>query len=97
MTAGTGALEDAMSHYSGETGAWWTEFPGSDGATWSVPAPPSPGMPVPAQDGIRGAFSRRALKHGIIVTPGKRERARREATAERRRQLLTAIREPSLA
>jgi MinD-like ATPase involved in chromosome partitioning or flagellar assembly len=90
------ALEDAMSQYPGETGAWWTEFPGSDKATWSAPPPPSAGSPVPAQDGVRGAVSRRAVRHGLIVTPGKRERARREAMAERRRQLIAAIREPSL-
>jgi hypothetical protein len=40
--------------------------------------------------------SRRAARHGLIVTPGKRERARREAIAERRRQVIAAIREPSL-
>jgi MinD-like ATPase involved in chromosome partitioning or flagellar assembly len=38
----------------------------------------------------------RALKHGLVVMPGKRERARREATAQRRRQTIAAIREPSL-
>jgi MinD-like ATPase involved in chromosome partitioning or flagellar assembly len=85
-----------MSQYSGETGTWWTHFPGSDKAAWSAPSPTSRGIPVPAQDGVRGAVSRRALKHGLIVAPGKRERARREATAERRCQLVAAIREPSL-
>jgi MinD-like ATPase involved in chromosome partitioning or flagellar assembly len=84
-----------MSQHSGETGTWWTDFPGSDKATWSTPSPSSAGIPVPAQDGVRGAVSRRALKHGLIVTPGKHERARREVTAERRRQVIAAIREPS--
>src|SRR5215467_12107020 len=96
MIGGPGALEDAMSQYSGETGTWWTDFPGSDKAGWSAPAPPSPGIPAPAQDGVRGAVSRRTLKHGLVVAPGKRERARREETAERRRELVAAIREPSL-
>jgi hypothetical protein len=32
----------------------------------------------------------------VIVTPGRRERARREVLAQRRRQLIAAIREPSL-
>src|SRR5262245_52918325 len=85
-----------MSQYSGETGTWWTDFPGSDKAAWSGPSPPSSGIPAPAQDGVRGAVSRRAFRHGFVVAPGKRERARREATAERRRQLVAAIREPSL-
>ena len=85
-----------MSQHEGEMGTWWTDFSGSDRATWSAPSPPSPGMPVPAQDGVRGAVSRRALKHGIIVTPGKHERAKREAAAEQRRQIVAAIREPSL-
>lgn len=85
-----------MSQNSGEMGTWWTGFPGSDKATWSAPSPPSPGIAMPAQDGIRGAVSRQALKHGLIVTPGKRERARREEEAERRRQVIAAIREPSL-
>ena len=85
-----------MSEYPGETGAWWTEFPGSGKATWSAPAPLSAGSPAPARDGVRGAVSRRAVKHGLIVTPGKRERARREAIAERRREVIAAIREPSL-
>lgn len=85
-----------MSQHSGEMGTWWTEFTGSDRATWSAPSPSSPGLPGPAQDGIRGAVSRRALKHGVIVTPGKRERAKREVIAEWRRQVIAAIREPSL-
>jgi MinD-like ATPase involved in chromosome partitioning or flagellar assembly len=85
-----------MSQYSGETGTWWTDLPGSDKAVWSAPSPLSPGIPAPAQDGVRGAVSRRTLKHGFVVAPGKRERARREETAERRRELVAAIREPSL-
>ncbi len=84
-----------MSEYAGEIGAWWTGFPGSEAATWSAPSP-ALSIPAPAQDGVRGAVSRRALKHGLVVTPGKRERARREAVAERRRQIIAAIREPSL-
>jgi len=82
-----------MSQYSDELGAWWTEFPGSDKATWLASAPHAP---APAQDGVRGAMSRRALKRGFIVPPGKRERARREKTAEWRRQTVGGIREPSL-
>jgi hypothetical protein len=83
-----------MSEYSAETGAWWTGFPGSGKAAWSAPAPF--GLQAPARDGLRGAVSRRAAKHGVIVTPGRRERAGREALARRRRQLIAAIREPSL-
>jgi MinD-like ATPase involved in chromosome partitioning or flagellar assembly len=45
---------------------------------------------------MRGAVSRRALKHGLIVAPGRRERAKREQTAEWRRQTIAAIRAPSL-
>jgi MinD-like ATPase involved in chromosome partitioning or flagellar assembly len=86
-----------MSQYSDEVGAWWTGFPGSDRATWSaLSPPPSLGMRAPAQAGVRGAVSRRALKHGLIVTPGRRERARREAIAERWRLTIAAIREPPL-
>jgi MinD-like ATPase involved in chromosome partitioning or flagellar assembly len=86
-----------MSQYSDQTGAWWTGLGGSDSATWSGPAPP-PGLGIlaPAQEGVRGAVSRRASKHGLIVTPGKRERIRRELVAERRRRIIAAIREPSL-
>jgi MinD-like ATPase involved in chromosome partitioning or flagellar assembly len=85
-----------MSRYPDETGAWWTEFPGNGGATWVPAAPPSSGPPAPAQDGVRGALSRRALRHGLIVPPGRRERARREAIAQWRHQRIAAIREPSL-
>ncbi len=82
-----------MSQYSDELGAWWTEFPGSDRATWLASAA---GGLVPAREGFRGAVSRRALRRGLVVTPGKRERARREKTAQWRRQTVAGIREPSL-
>jgi MinD-like ATPase involved in chromosome partitioning or flagellar assembly len=36
------------------------------------------------------------LRHGLVVPPSRRERARREAIAEWRRQTIAAIREPSL-
>lgn len=85
-----------MSQYPDELGAWWTEFPGSDRATWLAPSALSSGALAPAQDGVRGAVSRRALKHGLVLPPGRRERARREETAEWRRQTIAAIREPSL-
>jgi hypothetical protein len=82
-----------MSQYPDETGSWWTEFPGSDRATWLTN---SLGALAPAQDGMRGALSRRALKRGLVVPAGKRERAKRETVAEWRRQTIAAIREPSL-
>jgi hypothetical protein len=82
-----------MSQYPDETGSWWTEFPGSDRATWLTN---SLGALAPAQDGMRGALSRRALRRGLVVPAGKRERAKREAVAEWRRQTIAAIREPSL-
>ena len=82
-----------MSQYSDELGAWWTEFPGSDRATWLASAP---GALAPARNGIRGAMSRRALRRGVVVPPGKRERAQREKIAEWRRQTVAGIREPSL-
>jgi MinD-like ATPase involved in chromosome partitioning or flagellar assembly len=85
-----------MSQYPDDLGAWWTDFPGSDRATWSTSSPPSPSALAPAQDGVRGALSRKALKHRFVVPPGKRERVRREAEAEWRRQTIAAIREPSL-
>ena len=85
-----------MSRYAEETGAWWTEFAGNGGITWTPAAPPSFGALTPAQDGVRGALSRRALRHGLVVPPGRRERARREAIAEWRHQRVAAIREPSL-
>src|SRR5215472_4313684 len=83
-----------MSRYPDELGEWWTGFPGSDAAAWVTPAPPS--VVPPAAEGVRGALSRRALRHGLVVAPGKRERAKREAVAEWRRQTIAAIREPSL-
>jgi hypothetical protein len=82
-----------MSEYSDELGAWWTEFPGSDRAAWLASAP---GAVAPATEGVRGAMSRRALRHGVVVPPGKRERARRDKTAQWRRQTVEGIREPSL-
>ena len=86
-----------MSQYSDGTGAWWSELPGSDKATWSAPLPsPGTGIPAPAQDGVRGAVARRTLKHGLVVGPGKRERARYETVAAQRRRTIAAIREPSL-
>src|SRR5215467_11379380 len=85
-----------MSQYPDEMGAWWSEFPGSDRASWLAPSPSALGPLTPAQEGVRGAVSRRVLKHRVILPPGKRERAKREAVAEWRRQTIAAIREPSL-
>ncbi len=85
-----------MTQYPGEPGGWWTEFPGSERAAWAIPSPPSRGDPASARDGVRGAVSRQALKHRLALTSGKRERARREAAAEWRRQRTVGIREPSL-
>jgi MinD-like ATPase involved in chromosome partitioning or flagellar assembly len=85
-----------MSRYIDETGAWWTEFQGNGRVAWVPAAPPSFDVPAPAQDGVRGALSRRVLRHGLVVPPGRRERARREATADWRRQTMAAIRGPSL-
>jgi MinD-like ATPase involved in chromosome partitioning or flagellar assembly len=82
-----------MSQYPDEAGEWWGQLSGSGRATWAMPPP---GGFSPAQDGVRGVFSRRALKHGLVVPPGRRERARREATDEWRRQVIAAIRVPSL-
>jgi MinD-like ATPase involved in chromosome partitioning or flagellar assembly len=84
-----------MAQYPDEPGGWWTEFPGSERAAWATPSPPSRGDPAPARDGARDA-SRRALKHMLVPSSGKRERARREAVAEWRRQIIAAVREPSL-
>ena len=36
------------------------------------------------------------FKHGLVLTPGRRERARHEAAAKWRRQRIAAIRQPSL-
>jgi MinD-like ATPase involved in chromosome partitioning or flagellar assembly len=85
-----------MSQYPDEPGAWWTEFPGSDKAAWAMSAPSFPGGPAPTRDGVRDAGSRRALKHRLVFSPGRRERARREAVAEWRRQRIAGIRAPSL-
>ena len=82
-----------MSQYPDELGSWWTGFPGSDRATWLAPHPGGLG---PAREGVRGSVSRRALKRGFILPPGKRERAKREETAQWRRQTVDCIREPSL-
>jgi MinD-like ATPase involved in chromosome partitioning or flagellar assembly len=85
-----------MSHYPDDLGAWWTEFPGSDRPSWAAPTPPAANQPTPAQDGVRGALSRQSLKRRLVIPAGRRERARREAAAEWRRQIVDAIREPSL-
>ena len=85
-----------MSQYPDELGSWWTEFPGSDRATWLTPSASPLSDLAPAQDGVRGAVSRRAVKRRLVIPAGKRERARREAVAEWRRQTVAAIRKPSL-
>ena len=85
-----------MSRYPDELGEWWTGFPGSDAAAWATPSPPPDGAVAPAAKGMRGAISRRALKHGLVVGPGKRERTKREEASEWRRQMIAAIRAPSL-
>jgi MinD-like ATPase involved in chromosome partitioning or flagellar assembly len=89
-------MGDAMSRYPDELGEWWTGFPGSDAPAWVTPSPPSAGAVAPAAEGLRGAVSRRASKHGLVVGPGKRERAKVEQAAEWRRQTIAAIRAPSL-
>jgi MinD-like ATPase involved in chromosome partitioning or flagellar assembly len=85
-----------MSQFPDELGDWWSDFPGSDRATWLTPATSQLGALAPAQDGMRGAMSRRALKRGVVIGPGKKERARRETSAEWRRQSVAAIRAPAL-
>ena len=85
-----------MSQYPDELGSWWTEFPGSDRAAWLTPSSSSLSELAPAQDGVRGAVSRRALKRRLVIPAGKRERAKREAVAQWRRQTVAAIRKPSL-
>jgi len=85
-----------MSRYPDELGEWWNGFPGSDAAAWATPSPRSPSAVAPAEKGIRGAFSRRAVKHGLVAAPGKRESAKRDEAAEWRRQTIDAIRAPSL-
>jgi MinD-like ATPase involved in chromosome partitioning or flagellar assembly len=88
-----GDLGDGMSQYPDDLGAWWTDFPGSDKAAWARPAP---GGLAPAQDGVRGAISRRLFKRGLVLPPAKQERIRRESAAEWRRLTVDAIRAPSL-
>jgi hypothetical protein len=85
-----------MSQYPDELGSWWTDFPGSDRAAWLAPSSPSLSALAPAQDGVRGAVSRRALKRRLVIPAGRRERAKREVVAEWRRQTIAAIRKPSL-
>ena len=85
-----------MSQYPDELGSWWTEFPGSDRAAWLTPSSSPLSELAPAQDGVRGAVSRRALKRRLVIPAGKRERARREAVAQWRRQTVADIRRPSL-
>ena len=82
-----------MSEFPDELG--WIEFPGSERAAWATSSPPSAGG-APAPEGARGAVPRRASKRGLVFTRGRREGARREATAEWRRQRMAAIRERSL-
>src|SRR6185312_727019 len=91
-----GLWRDEMSHYPDDLGAWWTNFPGSDRPSWAAPTAPAAGSPAPAQDGGRGAASRQALRRRLVMPAGRRERARREAAAEWRRQIIHALREPSL-
>ncbi len=85
-----------MTQYPDEPGAWWTEFPGSGRAAWVTPSPSSLGDPAPARDGVRGTVSGRGPKRRLVVTSGRRERAKREEIARWRRQRIAAIREPSL-
>jgi hypothetical protein len=85
-----------MSQYPDELGAWWTEFPGSDRAAWLAPSSSPLSELAPAQDGVRGAVSRRALKRRLVIPAGRRERAKREALAQWRRETVEAIRKPSL-
>jgi MinD-like ATPase involved in chromosome partitioning or flagellar assembly len=85
-----------MSEQSDELGAWWTGFPGSDRAAWATSSSPSVGGLAPAPDRVGGRGSRRAFSHGLALTSGRRERARHEAAAKRRRQRVAAIRAPSL-
>ena len=85
-----------MSEYPDVLGAWWTGLPGSDRTAWVTSSPPSAVGLAPAPDGARGAVPRQALKRVLVLAPGRRERARREAAAEWRRQRIAGIREPSL-
>jgi len=83
-----------MSEFPDELG--WIEFPGSERAAWAASSPPSAGGGAPVPDGARGAVPGRAFTGGLVFTRGRRERARREATAQWRRQRMAAIRERSL-
>ena len=83
-----------MSEFPDELG--WIEFPGSERAAWATSSPPSAGSGAPAPDGAEGAVPGRAFRRGLVFTRDRRERARREATAEWRRQRMAAIRERSL-
>jgi len=83
-----------MSEFPDELG--WIEFPGSERAAWAASSPPSAGGGAPAPDGARGGVPGGAFKRGMVFTRGRRERARREATAEWRRQRMSGIRERSL-
>jgi hypothetical protein len=85
-----------MSQHSDEFGTWWTDFPGSDRATWATPSPHLPDGFGPGREKTKGAVSRRAPKHRLTLIPGRRERDKRAAAAEWRRQRIAAIREPSL-
>ncbi len=85
-----------MTQYLDEPGTWWTKFPGSGRAAWATPSPSSLGDPAPARDGGRDTGSGRAPKRRLVLTSGRRERAKREEMAEWRRQRIAAIREPSL-
>ena len=85
-----------MTQYPDEPGAWWTEFPGGDRPAWATPSPSFLGDPAPARNGVRDTAPRRALKRRLVLTPGRRERARGEERAEWRRWRIAAIREPSL-
>ncbi len=85
-----------MTQYPDEPGAWWTEFPGGDRPAWATPSPSALGDPAPARNGVGDTAPRRALKRRLVLTPGRRERARDEERAEWRRQRIAAIREPSL-
>ena len=83
-----------MSEFPDELG--WIEFPGSERAAWAASSPPSTGGGAPAPDGARAGVPGGAFKRGMVFTRGRRERARREATAEWRRQRMSGIRERSL-
>ncbi len=85
-----------MTQYPDEPGAWWTRFPGSSRAALATPSPSSLGDPASARDGERDTESGRVPKRRLMLTSGRRERAKREEMAEWRRQRIAAIREPSL-